>query len=394
VGLIALTVAGGVFTWSIRRPKRPGVEYALLVSVVAGAYLLAQALTAPYAMWAWLIVAVVLAGVVHVPALRGRLHSKPLVVGSAGMLGLGLASAWASDHSLHAIVDHGLTRGWESIAIATVAALVLATTMPDPRRRSLALWLPYALAAQPAAMLLPGQYPLVVLAALAALVSLVTAVWPESLARRLARPVLMDMGAIGSLVVAALVLIHYETPRMLFQSSQTPASGLAAATAATAALFVAAFAARASASGASRMIARVRAETALVYLGGAAALWTVAAGILGVAELDASVSAASVHDHFQQGHVLVSISWVLVGLILVVLSLRGDRRAVRVGGIALLFVALGKLFLYDLAFLTAMARAVSFIVTGSVLLLAALLLQRFAPQVKAALSDDPPEAVA
>ena len=56
--------------------------------------------------------------------------------------------------------------------------------------------------------------------------------------------------------------------------------------------------------------------------------------------------------------------------------------------------ALGKLFLYDLAFLTAMARAVSFIVTGSVLLLAALLLQRFAPQVKAALGDEPPEAIA
>jgi uncharacterized membrane protein len=75
---------------------------------------------------------------------------------------------------------------------------------------------------------------------------------------------------------------------------------------------------------------------------------------------------------------------------LVVLSLRGDRRALRVGGIALLFVALGKLFIYDLAFLTAMTRAISFIVTGLVLLLAALLLQRFAPQVKAALGDDSP----
>ena len=39
-----------------------------------------------------------------------------------------------------------------------------------------------------------------------------------------------------------------------------------------------------------------------------------------------------------------------------------------------------------------MARAVSFIVTGSVLLLAALLLQRFAPYVKAAIGDDGPEA--
>ena len=59
----------------------------------------------------------------------------------------------------------------------------------------------------------------------------------------------------------------------------------------------------------------------------------------------------------------------------------------RIGGIALLFAALAKLFLYDLAFLTAMARAVSFIVTGSVLLVAALLLQRFAVPLRQG-SDD------
>ena len=357
-GLIALAVAGSVFAWSIRRPTRPNVEYGLLVPLVTGAYVVAQALTAPYAIWAWLTVAAVLAGAVHMPALRSRLHAEPLRAGAAGMLGLGLASAWASDHSLHAIVDHGLAHGWESIAIATVAALVLATTMSDSRRRSLALWLPYALTAQLAAMLLPGQYPLVVVAAVTALVSAATSVWPDSLARRLDRRVLADMGVIGALGVTALVLFHYETPRMLFQSSHAPASGLAAALAATAALFGATLAGRANSAGASRMIGRVRAETALVYLGGAAGLWTLAAGILGAAELDAAVSTASVHDHFQQGHVVVSISWVLVGLILVVLSLRGDRRAVRVGGIALLFVAVGKLFLYDLAFLTAMARAV------------------------------------
>ena len=90
------------------------------------------------------------------------------------------------------------------------------------------------------------------------------------------------------------------------------------------------------------------------------------------------------HDAFQQGHVVVSIGWALVGLGLVAASLRGDRRTLRAGGVALLFVAVGKLFLYDLAFLTAMARAVSFIVSGSVLLLAALLLQRFAPRARPA----------
>jgi uncharacterized membrane protein len=139
--------------------------------------------------------------------------------------------------------------------------------------------------------------------------------------------------------------------------------------------------------------AGVRLATGLVYGAGAAALWALSAAILGAAQIPVdAASATAVHDGFQQGHVVVSISWVLVGLILVVASLRGDRRGLRVGGIALLFVALGKLFLYDLAFLTAMARAVSFIVSGSVLLLAALLLQRFAPHLKAAIADDGPEA--
>ena len=188
-------------------------------------------------------------------------------------------------------------------------------------------------------------------------------------------------------------MIWLMTPRMLFSSSHTPAGGLAAAIAATVSLFLAAAAARAASSGLPRTIAGVRVPTALVYLAGAATLWTLAAAILGAAQLPADATVvASVHDHFQQGHVVVSISWVLVGLTLVVASLRGDRRSLRVGGIALLFVALGKLFLYDLAFLTAMARAVSFIVTGSVLLVAALLLQRFAPQVKAAIGDDHAEA--
>jgi uncharacterized membrane protein len=127
----------------------------------------------------------------------------------------------------------------------------------------------------------------------------------------------------------------------------------------------------------------------LTYLAGAGILWTLAAAILGAFQLgvDGAVGTA-VHDGFQQGHVAVSVAWVMVGLVLVVASLRSRHRGLlRAGGIALLFVALGKLFLFDLAFLTAMARAVSFIVTGSVLLLAALLLQRFGYSTRAPASS-------
>jgi uncharacterized membrane protein len=192
--------------------------------------------------------------------------------------------------------------------------------------------------------------------------------------------------------VTVLVVAIYETPHMLFTTNHDPADGLAAALSSVVALaFLIASSATPRADGERWQLGGVRVATAAAVTTGAMALWTLAAAILGAGQLlvqSASPAFQDVHDRFQQGHVLVSVSWVLTGLALVVISLRGNRRSLRIAGIALLFAALGKLFLYDLAFLTAMARAVSFIVTGSVLLVAALLLQRFSPQVKAVLGDD------
>jgi hypothetical protein len=395
IGLAALTAAAGVGAWSIRRPARQGVEHALIVPVATFAYLIAEALHPPYTMWAWIGSSALLAAAVHVPEVRRRVGMEALIVSSSTMLVIGLVAAWAHDSSLHAITNHGTTTGWPSIALAVGAALILASALPTPRYRSYALWLPYLLAAQLSTMLLPGQYALVALSGLAMLAAAATLTWPHPVRPWLERPVIAEMAVIGSVAASVFVLFAYETPRMLFVSSHTPASGLAAALAATCALFLAAAAAHVRNAEARWSISRLRIDTCLVYLGAAMALWTLAAAILGAEQMIARASLpSSVHDHFQQGHVAVSISWVLVGLVLVIVSLRGDRRGVRIVGIALLFVALGKLFLYDLAFLTAMARAVSFIVTGSVLLVAALLLQRFAPQMKAALADDQPNPVA
>jgi uncharacterized membrane protein len=387
-GLAALLAAAVVFAWSVRRPVRTLCEYGLLVPVATLGYVIAALLPTPYAIWAWLVVAGILAAAVQVAPIRRSLTVNALLVASASALTVGVVAAWARDDSLLAIVDHAATTGWESIALATGAAFLLALALREPLARTNALWLPFLLAAQLCAMLLPGQYPLVGVAALSALAGVVALVWPSTLASRLERHGLRTLAVISAAANAGLVLFAYETPNMLLRTSNTPAAGLAAATAATVALLVAAAATRCVPCS----IGSVPAATLLVYSGGAACLWTLAAAILGAEQLVADAGLqASVHDHFQQGHVLVSISWVVIGLALVMLSLRGDHRALRVGGISLLFLAVGKLFLYDLAFLTAMARAISFIVSGSVLLLAALLLQRFAPQVKAALGDDSPE---
>ncbi len=382
-GLAALAAAAGVFAWSLRRPERPGGEQLALVPLATIAYAVAEAVHAPHAFWVWLGLSLLLATVVHVRALRTRLGQRPLVTGSAALLALGLVAAWAHDGSLAAVAHHGTTTGWESIALAAAAAAVLATTAFGQRRRTHALWLPALLAAQLATMLLPGQYPVVAAAVLAAGASATAIAWPEALRSRLDRGALAWIGVAGSAAAAAVVLLGYETPRMLFHTSHTPAGGLAAAVAATLALGLSSWAA--ARAGARRALGRVRLPAALAHLTGAAGLWTLAAAILGAAQIPADPAVAgSVHDAFQQGHVVVSIGWALVGLGLVAASLRGDRRTLRAGGVALLFVAVGKLFLYDLAFLTAMARAVSFIVSGSVLMLAALLLQRFAPRARPA----------
>jgi uncharacterized membrane protein len=390
-GLVALLASAAVFAWSVHRPVRPLVEYGVLAPVATLVYLVAQLLSVPTAIWAWLAMAGIIAGAVQVGVIRRRLGVSPMLVASGAVLAGATVAAWVYDDSLRAVVDHGTTTGWESIALATAAAMLFALAFPEPAHRTNALWLPLLLASQLSAMLLSGQYPLVAVAGLSAIASAAVLAWPKVLDSRLDREALAALAALSAVAVATIVLVAYETPRMLFETSHTPAAGLAAATAAAAALILAALAART----ASWRVGRVSVAGLLIYAGGAFCLWTLAAAILGAEQLVADAGIyASVHDHFQQGHVLVSISWVMVGLTLVILSLRGDHRSLRIGGITLLFVALAKLFLYDLTFLTAMARAISFIVTGSVLLLAALLLQRFAPQVKAALGDEPPEALA
>lgn len=73
-------------------------------------------------------------------------------------------------------------------------------------------------------------------------------------------------------------------------------------------------------------------------------------------------------DGFLVGHVLITLSWVLAAIGLL---LRGvDARHLRVPGMVLLAVALTKLFLFDLATLDGFARVVAFLCAGLVLLTA------------------------
>ena len=85
-------------------------------------------------------------------------------------------------------------------------------------------------------------------------------------------------------------------------------------------------------------------------------------------------------DVRQQGQVLLSALWSLVGFGALVLGLRRDLRMVRLGALALLLVAVGKVFLFDLATLTSIYRVASFIGLGLFLLTAAFVWQRMRPK--------------
>jgi uncharacterized membrane protein len=78
----------------------------------------------------------------------------------------------------------------------------------------------------------------------------------------------------------------------------------------------------------------------------------------------------------QMGQVLLSAFWTLTGLSAVVFGLLRDVQRLRLGGLALLTLAITKVYTYDLAELDELSRVLSFIALGVLLLLGAFAYQR------------------
>ncbi|MGH3005093.1 MAG: DUF2339 domain-containing protein [Gaiellaceae bacterium] len=93
-------------------------------------------------------------------------------------------------------------------------------------------------------------------------------------------------------------------------------------------------------------------------------------------ELAQAASAAGVETGFQRGHTAVSAFWGVVGVALLYIGLKRRALPLRLAGFALFGVSLAKLFLYDLAFLSSAARALSFLAVGALLLLGGFFYQR------------------
>jgi len=112
----------------------------------------------------------------------------------------------------------------------------------------------------------------------------------------------------------------------------------------------------------------------LVYLGSVAIIDTVGVSDSG--------------DSLQTGQVLLSAFWTLTGLGAVVYGLLRDVKRLRLGGLALLALAVAKVYTYDLAELDELSRVLSFIGLGLLLLVGAFAYQR----IQVGVSSDTEEA--
>jgi uncharacterized membrane protein len=72
----------------------------------------------------------------------------------------------------------------------------------------------------------------------------------------------------------------------------------------------------------------------------------------------------------------VSAFWAAIGLVALWVGLRRGAQWLRLAGLALFGLALAKLFLYDLAFLSSITRVFSFLAVGAVLLFGGFLVQK------------------
>lgn len=103
-------------------------------------------------------------------------------------------------------------------------------------------------------------------------------------------------------------------------------------------------------------------------------LLAISAVIIGA--IVAGASPAGLDTAFQRAHMAVSLVWAVIGLALLWQGIRRSSRAIRHGGTVLLIAAMAKLFVFDLANLEAMARALSFLVVGAIVLTGAVIVGR------------------
>jgi hypothetical protein len=171
----------------------------------------------------------------------------------------------------------------------------------------------------------------------------------------------LEYGAIAYLGFALVhTLVMEAQPNDVFVTQQHPGSGLLAVLLVLAGFGVFAY-------------FRETSRTPLLWACGALGLFAVTLAILEASER----AGGSVSTAFQRGHTAVSAVWAIVGLALLILGLRRSR-ALQLGGLVLFGISLAKLFLYDLAYLSSVTRAFSFVAVGMLIMVGGFFYQRMA----------------
>lgn len=318
--------------------------------------------------WAALVVAGAGAGA---GLLNGLLGGRMLVV-TAGAVAVG---AVASGFASFTLLEDDL-HGYGLLASAAAHLLIAATVW---RRRDLAtcFWGAAAvLAPIGAALLLEDTWLVLALAGGSALAAAV--------GRLLVEPRLWPPAVTAVAVAAVYTVAELAEPADFVYAERVPADGVPALALVAAAVF-----------GILVSLRRIETKDAvdrwideriasLAALGrwslAGALLYGASLGILGLVE---ALSNAAETTELQRGHTAVSAFWGVTAFSAVVVGLRRGLRVVRLAGLGLFALALGKLFLYDLASLSSVTRALSFLAVGAVLLLAGFFYQRLSAEAAA-----------
>ena len=197
---------------------------------------------------------------------------------------------------------------------------------------------------------------------------------------RRTRDELTTSAAVGFLALAAIHALVYEAPPVSL------VTGLAEPLTAVVAL-------GAVAAGAIVLAGWVDSSdiTLRNVLRGAGALTLLYLGSVGVVtpfETSGALDSALLSAH-QQGQMVLSVFWGMVGVGTIVVGLQRDRAVLRLAGLALLGVTVTKVFLLDLATMTSGYRVVSFIGIGLLLLVGAFVWQRLRPRALSDLRETP-----
>jgi uncharacterized membrane protein len=374
VTALAVLTAGHLLS---RRELRIGGLVWLAATLVHAYYYVSREVEGDPRGWAYLVAGVALLAGALIDRLwqRDDLSLLSSAAGAVASIGLGVAG-------LEQLVEGARAENLSLLALAAFYAVLAAAVFTRERDLSTFLWAPGLVVAGAASwLLLDGTW--LVLAWSAASVGLILlARWTGEKRLELAS---------GSFLLLALAqtLVHEAPLGDLFQSNLHPESGVPAlllslSTAAMFAIFIGEktgeapsdpgpYAEISHALDAQRSFWRRLAGAAVAVL----ITYAISLTILGVAE---AIGNGGVTTDFQRGHSAVSAFWGLIGLAVLYLGLKRGLNWLRLVGFGLFGLALAKLFLYDLAFLSSITRALSFLAVGAVLLVAGFFVQRLSEQ--------------